>query len=83
MFSGYFTTDPSQTLVTCALRPSFMYGEGDVYLEEAIVNASNKNLIALSKRSEKLSHLYVGNAAWCHVLAAQKIQVRLWQNTFP
>lgn len=58
-------------LSTCSLRPSDIYGEGDPYhLGNLIGMARTGFYIRLGNGSSRCQHVYVGNAAHAHMLAA-------------
>ncbi|ATI21089.1 nucleotide-sugar epimerase [Western grey kangaroopox virus] len=66
-------------LVTCALRPTGIYGEGhDLMLEfyERAKRCRNKCLPRSVDPSVEHGRVYVGNAAWMHVLAAARLPSR-------
>ncbi|XP_063302083.1 3 beta-hydroxysteroid dehydrogenase/Delta 5--_4-isomerase-like isoform X2 [Pelobates fuscus] len=60
-------------LITCSLRPMYIYGEGSQFLEMHLVQAiSNGNVFhRLSRKEALVNPVYVGNVAWAHVQAAR------------
>jgi nucleoside-diphosphate-sugar epimerase len=61
----------SPGLSTCSLRPSDIYGERDPYhLGPLIAMAGNGFYVRLGKGTAKCQHVYAGNAAHAHLLAA-------------
>jgi nucleoside-diphosphate-sugar epimerase len=64
----------SVSLRTCVLRPSDIYGEGDPYHMQPLINmAAGGFYIRLGNGSAKSQHVYVGNIAYAHVLAAKAL----------
>ena len=55
-----------------------MYGEGDpIYIPKA-VKAARKNcglIPRIGSGKAKIQQAYVGNVAWCHVLACLRLKV--------
>ena len=61
-------------LSTCSLRPSDIYGEGDPYhLGNLIAMARKGFYIRLGDGSARCQHVYAGNAAHAHLLAARAL----------
>ncbi|MEA1959129.1 MAG: NAD-dependent epimerase/dehydratase family protein [Chloroflexota bacterium] len=59
---------------TCALRVAGMYGPGDKYhLPNVIKNAKSGKNIRLGNGKAQFSHVYSGNAAHAHILAAENL----------
>jgi nucleoside-diphosphate-sugar epimerase len=59
---------------TCALRVVGMYGPGDKYhLPNIIVNAKKGMNIRLGNGKARFSHVYSGNVAHAHILAAEHL----------
>jgi nucleoside-diphosphate-sugar epimerase len=59
---------------TCALRLVGMYGPGDKYhLPNVIKNAKSGINIRLGNGQAKFSHIFSGNAAHAHILAAEHL----------
>lgn len=64
----------SALLRTCVLRPSDIYGEGDPYHMQPLIDmALGGFYIRLGNGSAKSQHVYVGNIAHAHVLAAEAL----------
>nr|WGO62755.1 3 beta-hydroxysteroid dehydrogenase/delta 5->4 isomerase [Wadden Sea poxvirus] len=66
------------TLKTCSLRPTGVYGEGNMLLKN-IYDTCKRNdyKIPLTvKHGTRHSRVYVGNVAWMHVLVVRNIQFR-------
>jgi nucleoside-diphosphate-sugar epimerase len=64
----------SHTLTTCVLRPSDIYGEGDPYHIDSLINMAKGGFyVRLGNGSSKSQHVYAGNMAWAHVLAAKSL----------
>jgi nucleoside-diphosphate-sugar epimerase len=67
----------STDLKTCILRPSDVYGEADPYHIDSLIDMANSGFyVRLGNGSSKCQHVYVGNMAYAHVLAANA----LWNN---
>ncbi|XP_072127597.1 3 beta-hydroxysteroid dehydrogenase type 7-like isoform X1 [Mobula birostris] len=65
-----------KTLVTCSLRPTGIYGEGNPIMAkvyQTITNFGGRRLRLAGKGVEH-ARVYVGNVAWMHVLAARALQ---------
>lgn len=61
-------------LSTCVLRLVGMYGPGDKYhLPNVIKNAKRGMNIRLGDGSAQFSHVFSGNAAYAHILAAEHL----------
>ena len=67
--------DNGSTLHTCSLRCPFLYGENDTkFLPTAFWVAQRFNGYYFSPQSHALmATMYVGNAAWAHICAAQAL----------
>ncbi len=64
----------SEKLKTCVLRPSDIYGEGDPYHIDSLINmAKNGFYVRLGDGISRSQHVYVGNMAYAHVLAAAEM----------
>ena len=62
------------TFSTCALRLVGMYGPGDKYhLPNVIKNAKSGINIRLGNGKAQFSHIFSGNAAYAHILAAEHL----------
>ncbi|XP_075710844.1 3 beta-hydroxysteroid dehydrogenase/Delta 5--_4-isomerase-like [Rhinoderma darwinii] len=63
-------------LVTCSLRPTYIFGEGSqflqLHLDQAIQNRGVFHRI--SKKEALANPVYVGNVAWAHLIAARAIK---------
>ncbi|MCK5691546.1 MAG: NAD-dependent epimerase/dehydratase family protein, partial [Bacteroidales bacterium] len=58
-------------LKTCSLRPADIYGEGDPYHIGSLINMARGGFyVRLGNGKSKCQHVYVGNVAQAHVLAA-------------
>ena len=69
----------NNSLKTCVLRPSDVYGEGDPYHIDSLINMAKTGFyVRLGNGTSKCQHVYVGNMAHAHILAAKNI---LEQNT--
>ncbi|XP_067881907.1 3 beta-hydroxysteroid dehydrogenase type 7 isoform X2 [Heterodontus francisci] len=65
-----------KTLVTCALRPTGIYGEHNALmanLYRELVSCGRRRL-RLAKKEVEHARVYVGNVAWMHLLAARALQ---------
>jgi nucleoside-diphosphate-sugar epimerase len=63
-----------QTLSTCALRSAGMYGPGDKYhVPNIIKNAKHGMNIRLGNGKAQFSHVFSGNVAYAHILAAEHL----------
>jgi nucleoside-diphosphate-sugar epimerase len=62
-------------LRTCALRPCGLYGEHDPYHVSSVLRAARAGrlLARIGSGRAVFQHVYVGNAAWGHVLALRKL----------
>ncbi|MCA9774050.1 MAG: NAD-dependent epimerase/dehydratase family protein [Myxococcales bacterium] len=62
-------------LRTCALRPCGLYGERDPYHWPPFLKAvrSGGLLFRMGDGTARFQHVYVGNVAWAHVLAAKRL----------
>jgi nucleoside-diphosphate-sugar epimerase len=61
----------SESLRTCALRPSDIYGEDDPYHVPPLIDMAKGGFyVRIGNGSAKSQHVYVRNMAWAHVLAA-------------
>ncbi|NXP46846.1 3BHS isomerase, partial [Heliornis fulica] len=65
------------TLVTCALRSMYIFGEGCPFLQGHLDKCLlNKDVYLRFSRKEALVNpVYVGNIAWAHVQAAKALQL--------
>uniref|UniRef100_A0A8C5MIS0 3-beta hydroxysteroid dehydrogenase/isomerase domain-containing protein n=1 Tax=Leptobrachium leishanense TaxID=445787 RepID=A0A8C5MIS0_9ANUR len=63
-------------LVTCSLRPMYIYGEGSQFLELHLQQAIKNGHVfsRLSRKEALVNPVYVGNAAWAHILAARTMR---------
>lgn len=60
-----------ELLKTCSLRPADIYGEGDPYHIGPLINMAKGGFyVRLGNGKSMCQHVYVGNAAQAHVLAA-------------
>ena len=63
------------TLHTCALRLSFIYGEECQVTSTTVKTALKNNSIIKKNATFSIANpVYVGNAAWAHILAARSLQ---------
>ena len=63
-------------LKTCILRPSDIYGEADPYHIDSLIDMAKTGFyVRLGNGKSKCQHVYVGNMAYAHVLAA----AAMWQ----
>ncbi len=62
-------------LATCALRPCGMFGERDPYHIANVLKVVKENGLPFRPGSgrARFQHVYVGNVAWAHLLAARAI----------
>jgi len=64
----------SETLKTCILRPSDIYGEEDPYHIGSLIDMAKTGFyVRLGNGKSKCQHVYVGNMAYAHVLAANAL----------
>ncbi|XP_078265206.1 hydroxy-delta-5-steroid dehydrogenase, 3 beta- and steroid delta-isomerase 1 isoform X2 [Rhinoraja longicauda] len=65
-----------EQMVTSALRPMYMYGENSRFLlghlDEGIINGNV--LLRTSKKQALVNPVYVGNAAWAHIILARAMK---------
>ncbi|KAM6167720.1 3 beta-hydroxysteroid dehydrogenase/Delta 5--_4-isomerase-like [Erethizon dorsatum] len=63
------------TLYTCALRPTYIYGEGSPFLASVMNMALKNNGILKSTGKFSIANpVYVGNVAWAHILASRALR---------
>jgi nucleoside-diphosphate-sugar epimerase len=76
----------SPSLRTCVLRPSDIYGEEDPYHIQPLINMAKGGFyIRIGNGSAKSQHVYVGNIAHAHVLAAKALiekNSKVYGNTY-
>jgi nucleoside-diphosphate-sugar epimerase len=61
-------------LHTCCIRPAGIYGPKDRYHLPAVIKlAGTRKNVRLGSGSARFSHVYVGNVAHAHILAAQHL----------
>jgi nucleoside-diphosphate-sugar epimerase len=61
-------------LKTCIIRPSDVYGGGDPYHIGSLLDMAKGGFyVRLGNGKSKCQHVYVGNVAWAHVLAAHAL----------
>lgn len=64
----------SADLKTCILRPSDVYGEADPYHIDSLIDMAKSGFyVRLGNGTSKCQHVYVGNMAFAHVLAANAL----------
>jgi nucleoside-diphosphate-sugar epimerase len=64
----------NNSLKTCVLRPSDIYGEADPYHIGSLVNMAKGGFyVRLGNGSAKCQHIYVGNIAHAHLQAARAL----------
>jgi sterol-4alpha-carboxylate 3-dehydrogenase (decarboxylating) len=64
----------SDNLKTCVLRPSDVYGEGDPYHIDSLINMAKMGVyVRLGNGSAKCQHVYVGNMAHAHLQVARSL----------
>jgi sterol-4alpha-carboxylate 3-dehydrogenase (decarboxylating) len=64
-------------LSTCSLRPADIYGEGDPYHIGNLINMARKGFyVRLGNGLARCQHVYVGNVAHAHLLAAANLLER-------
>jgi nucleoside-diphosphate-sugar epimerase len=64
----------SESLRTCALRPSDIYGENDPYHVPPLIEMAKGGVyVRIGNGSAKSQHVYVRNMAWASVLAARAL----------
>jgi nucleoside-diphosphate-sugar epimerase len=67
-------SNDSPHLMTCALRPHLIWGPGDRHLIPRIIErARNKQLRRVGDGTNQIDHVYVENAAWAHIQAAEAL----------
>jgi len=65
---------PKGQLKNCILRPSDIYGERDPYHIDALVEMSKNGFyVRLGNGKSRCQHVYVGNMAHAHLLAAKAL----------
>ncbi|XP_052034526.1 3 beta-hydroxysteroid dehydrogenase/Delta 5--_4-isomerase type 4-like isoform X1 [Apodemus sylvaticus] len=63
------------TLHTCALRSMYIYGERSSIISNIIISAlKNKGILSVTGKFSIVNPVYVGNAAWAHILAARGLR---------
>jgi len=61
-------------LNACIIRPSDVYGGGDPYHIGSLLNMAKGGFyVRLGNGKTKCQHVYVGNIAWAHILAASEL----------
>lgn len=61
-------------LKTCILRPSDIYGEADPYHIDSLIDMAKTGFyVRLGNGKSKCQHVYVGNMAYAHLLAANAL----------
>ena len=61
-------------LLTCSIRPSDIYGEGDPYHIGSLINMAKGGFyVRLGNGKSLCQHVYVGNMGQAHVLAAAEL----------
>jgi nucleoside-diphosphate-sugar epimerase len=64
----------NEGLTSCILRPCDIFGEKDPYHIEPLINMAKSGFyVRLGNGSAKCQHVYVGNMAHAHVLAASEL----------
>ena len=64
----------TKNLKTCVLRPSDIYGEGDPYHIGSLIDMARTGFyIRLGNGKSKCQHVYAGNMAYAHILAAKAL----------
>jgi sterol-4alpha-carboxylate 3-dehydrogenase (decarboxylating) len=64
----------SDELKTVVLRPSDIYGEEDPYHMDSLINMAKSGFyVKLGNGSARTQHVYVGNIAHAHLLAAKEL----------
>jgi nucleoside-diphosphate-sugar epimerase len=59
---------------TCALRPADIWGEGDPYHIPPLIEMAKRGFyIRIGNGKARNQHVYAGNMAWAHVLAAKAL----------
>jgi len=59
---------------TCSLRPADIYGEGDPYHMGSLIQMARKGFyVRLGNGQARCQHVYAGNAAHAHLLAAKAL----------
>ncbi len=59
-------------LKTCSLRPADIYGEGDPFHVESLINMAKSGFyVRLGNGKAKTQHVYSGNMAYAHVKCAE------------
>ncbi|XP_054421080.1 3 beta-hydroxysteroid dehydrogenase/Delta 5--_4-isomerase-like [Pteronotus mesoamericanus] len=62
------------TLYTCALRPTYIYGEGSPFLYRFFDQAlKNNGILSHNSKFSIANPVYVGNVAWAHILALRAL----------
>ncbi len=64
----------SDRLKTCVLRPSDVYGEGDPYHIDSLIDMAKQGFyVRLGNGKSLCQHVYVRNMAYAHLLAAKAL----------
>uniref|UniRef100_A0A8C4RXT0 Hydroxy-delta-5-steroid dehydrogenase, 3 beta- and steroid delta-isomerase 1 n=2 Tax=Erpetoichthys calabaricus TaxID=27687 RepID=A0A8C4RXT0_ERPCA len=65
-----------EQIVTCSLRPTYIYGEGSRFIRHHFDTAiRNGNVLKRTSKKEALVNpVYVGNVAWAHILSAKAMK---------
>ena len=72
---GESSDEAPSTLRTCALRPCGVFGEGDPYHISSFIREAKAGrlLFRMGDGKARYQHVYVGNVAHAHVLAARSL----------
>ncbi|XP_004646231.1 3 beta-hydroxysteroid dehydrogenase/Delta 5--_4-isomerase-like isoform X2 [Octodon degus] len=63
------------TLYTCALRPTYIFGEGSPFLSSVFNMAlKNNGMLPSTAKFSLANPVYVGNVAWAHILASRALR---------
>jgi sterol-4alpha-carboxylate 3-dehydrogenase (decarboxylating) len=72
-------------MLTCAIRPSGIFGEGDVQILPNLLSVyrAGRNNVQLGDNKNYFDYTYVGNVAHAHLLAAKALLQTLSMNITP
>ena len=74
MAEKYVIAAGQKSLKTICLRPHFIWGPDDNHIVPRILSKANK-LVRVGKKNNLIDTIYIDNAAYAHLLAAETLQI--------